>query len=397
MTDEGSPGEGLARTPPMGWMSWNAFGRDLDEAAVLGNADAIVASGMREAGYEYVCLDDHWHGGRGTDGRLVPDRARFPMGIAALADEIHARGLKLGTYTCAGPLTCGGEPGSEGFEELDAATFAEWGVDYVKDDYCHAPPDREAAIERYRLMGAALAASGRPIVFAVCEWGERAPWEWGPSVHAHLWRTAGDIQDAWAGAGGIIAVADATEPLAVWAGPGRWNDPDMLVAGLRGSSRPTAASGAGCTDAEYRTQLTLWTMLAAPLFASCDLRAADPATLALLTAPGVVAIDQDPLGRPGRRVARVDAVDVWERPLHGGASAVAVVNRGNRPASVRVDWAPDDPGVPDVVNAWTEVPVDLRSRLLDLEPHASALYRVARDAGHGQPVRLVVSRIGGGV
>ena len=183
--------EGLALTPPMGWMSWNAFGRDLDEAAALGNARAMVESGMRDAGYEYVCLDDHWHGGRGPDGILTADATRFPRGIRALADDIHKLGLRLGIYTCAGPLTCGGEVGSEGFEQLDAQTFAEWGVDYVKDDYCHAPPDRDAAIDRYRRMGDALARSGRPIVFAVCEWGERAPWEWAPSHGTVLLRVEG--------------------------------------------------------------------------------------------------------------------------------------------------------------------------------------------------------------
>ena len=372
----------------MGWMSWNAFGRDLDEAAVLGNAHTMVASGMRDAGYEYVCLDDHWHGGRDRDGRLRADPDRFPRGIAALADELHSLGLRLGIYTCAGPLTCGGEVGSEGFEVADAETFAAWGVDYVKDDYCHAPPEREAAIERYRRMGEALAATGRPIAFAVCEWGQRAPWEWAPAVGAHLWRTTGDVRDAWSGKGGIITIADENEPLADWARPGAWNDPDMLVAGLRGRSREGAAGTIGCTDAEYRTQISLWAMMAAPLFASCDLREADPATLAAFTCRGVLAIDQDQLGRPGRRVRRVGSLDVWDRQLVGGSRAVAIVNRDDAPASVELDWPPMHGAPPLVVEAWTDAELERRGHLVDLEPHATALFRAEAAAGEAPDVRV---------
>ena len=360
----------------MGWMSWNAFGRDLDEAGVLGNARAMVEAGMRDAGYEYVCLDDHWHGGREPDGTLRADATRFPRGIAALADDIHEQGLRLGIYTCAGPLTCGGEVGSEGFEELDAATFAEWGVDYVKDDYCHAPTDREAAIERYRLMGEALARSGRPIVFAVCEWGERAPWEWAPSVGASLWRTTGDIRDAWSGDGGIITIADQTEPLADWARPGGWNDPDMLVAGLRGRSRAGAAGTAGCTEAEYQTQISLWAMMAAPLLASCDLRSADPLTFSQLTRPGVLAIDQDQLGRAGRRVARTGDIDTWTRELAGGATAVAFLNRSDSRASWEFRWPADNGARPVVFDAWGGMEVATAGYTVDLEPHATVLLRV---------------------
>ncbi len=368
--------EGLALTPPMGWMSWNAFGKDLDEAGVLGNARAMVESGMRDAGYEYVCLDDHWHGGRDRDGRLQADATRFPRGIRALADDIHELGLRLGIYTCAGPLTCGGEAGSEGFEELDAQTFAEWGVDYVKDDYCHAPPDREAAVERYRSMGEALARTGRPIVLAVCEWGERAPWEWAPSVGASLWRTTGDIRDAWSGDGGIITIADQTEPLAEWARPGGWNDPDMLVAGLRGRSRAGAAGTIGCTEAEYRTQISLWAMMAASLLASCDLRSADPVTFFQLTRPGVLAIDQDPLGRAGRRVARAGEIDTWTRELAGGAAAVAVLNRADSSASWQFRWPADHGARPIVFDAWEGVEVASAGYTVDLEPHATVLLRV---------------------
>ena len=368
-----SPAPALAPVPPMGWMSWNAFGRDLSEESVLQNADAMVRLGLRDVGYEYVCLDDHWHGRRGTDGRLRADPVRFPRGIAAVAEELHSRGLKLGIYTCAGSLTCGGEPGSVGFEMLDASTFAEWGVDYVKDDYCHAPPERDAAIERYARMGEALQATGRAIVFAVCEWGERAPWEWAPSVGASLWRIGPDIRDAWWGAGGIQAIADLAETLGEWASPGRWNDPDMLVAGLRGRSRAGAAGVIGCTDAEYRTQLSLWAMLAAPFFASSDLRHADAATIGMLAAPGVIAIDQDPLGSPARRRQRIGSVDIWERALAGKERAISVLNRGNERVTIQLDWPHEHGAQIDVTDAWSAQQVHTTSQVVRLEPHSTAL------------------------
>lgn len=369
----------LARTPPMGWMSWNAFGRDLSEAAVLDQAEAIVSSGLRDAGYEYVCLDDHWQGGRGPDGRLFPNAERFPNGIQALAEHLHQLGLKLGIYTCAGPLTCGGEPGSEGFHEIDADTFAAWGVDYLKVDYCHAPPDRDAAIERYARMGAALDATGQPIVYAVCEWGGRRPWEWARGVGAQLWRTTGDVRDQWDGPGGIVTLADATEPLAEFAGPGGWNDPDMLVVGLRGSSRDIAAGTIGCTDAEYRTQMSLWAMMAAPLMVSCDLRTADEAPRGILGGAGIIAIDQDPLGQPGRRTSRIGPLDVWHRRLAGAATAVALLNRSEKRVSLELGWDAAHGAPPEVLNAWSGLPVERLPLKVELDPHGTALYRIGSE------------------
>lgn len=372
----------------MGWMSWNAFGRDLTEEAVLGNAEALLRAGLHEHGYEYVCLDDHWHGPRSAGGRLRSHPDRFPHGIEWLAAQMHEGGLKLGIYTCAGPLTCGGESGSEGFEEIDAQTFVEWGVDYVKDDYCHAPPEREAAIERYARMGAALAAAERDVVFAVCEWGERKPWEWAPSVGAQLWRTGHDIRDSWDGSGGIISAAEQCEPLGEYAGPGRWNDPDMLVVGLRGRSRDEAAGTAGSTDDEYRTQMTLWAMLAAPLFVSCDLRSVDPTTLALLSAPGVLAIDQDADGLTGRRVECIGPLEVWQRSLKGGDAALALINRTDEPIWVEFEWTSHHGAPPDIVDAWTDHPVQAFSRI-GLAPHASVLYRGPDEALTDQRLRLL--------
>jgi alpha-galactosidase len=209
----------------------------------------------------------------------------------------------------------------------------------------------------------------------VCEWGKRQPWEWAASVHAQLWRTSDDIQDAWSGNGGIISVADGTEPLAQFAGPGGWNDPDMLVAGLRGHSRSDAAGTIGCSQAEYRSQVSLWAMMAAPLFISCDLRNVDAETVATLSAPQVLAVDQDPLGRAGRRVARSHSLDVWQRDLDGGAGAVAVVNRRGEEVTLRPGWDRLGGAPPQVVDCWTDR--NLGGTLtIELEPHATALYRI---------------------
>ncbi len=336
-------GDRLALSPPMGWMSWNMFGGEIGETLILQTADALLSSGMHDAGYEYVCIDDHWHGGRDPSGRLFPDPRHFPSGLSALADALHDRGLKLGIYSDAGTHTCGGEPGSLGFEPEDARTFASWGVDYLKYDYCHAPPDRDSAMARYGAMGEALRETDRSIVLAMCEWGGRQPWLWGADVGGHLWRTTGDIQDTWTVAGeetefvGIVEALDLQDGLAEHGGRG-WHDPDMLVAGLRGLGRESSrVPKPGCTDPEYRSQISLWAILGAPLIASCDVRSMDRTTVEMLTNSEIVAIDQDPLGLPGRRVSRQGAVDVWARPLEGGRLAVALLNRADEPLGARVD------------------------------------------------------------
>ena len=319
----------------MGWMTWNLFGGDIDERLIRDTADALVETGLRDAGYAYVCVDDLWQGGRGADGRLYADPDRFPRGIGALADHVHRRGLKLGLYADAGTATCGGAPGSFGFEQLDAETFAAWGVDYLKYDYCNAPRGRGEAIRRYAAMGAALRATRRPMVYALCEWGIRRPWEWGPSVGAHLWRTTGDVLDTWFADEaatcrlGILDALDRQAGLHWYAGRG-WHDPDMLVVGLRGAGVEASRSlmEPGCSDVEYRSQMSLWSILAAPLLATCDLRALDHATHEILVNPEILAISQDPLGVPGRRVAARDGVEVWARPLTGGSTALGVLNRG---------------------------------------------------------------------
>ena len=316
---------GLAATPPMGWSSWNHFGDGIDDADVRGIADALAGSGLAKAGYVYVNIDDGWEGGRDAAGNIVPN-AKFPN-MKALADYVHSRGLKLGLYSSPGPLTCGGYEGSFGHEDQDARTFASWGVDYLKYDWCSAARVySDADLEQaYQWMGQALARCGRPIVYSLCEYGMRDVWTWGPRVGANLWRTAGDIQDNWRS---MSEIGFDQSRLAPYAGPGHWNDPDMLEVG-----------NGGMTATEYRTHFSLWCMLAAPLILGNDVRTMAPDTLAMLSNREVIAIDQDPLGRQGRRVASSGGIEVWTKPLADGGEAVAVFNRNDREAAGSFTWA----------------------------------------------------------
>src|SRR5256885_552847 len=306
----------------MGWNSWNRFGPFISEALVLETADAIVASGMREAGYRYVVIDDAWEeSARSDDGDLVENRWAFPHGMRWLGDEIHRRGLRFGLYTCAGTRTCQGYPASRGNEARDAKRFAEWGVDFMKVDWCHTRGLDGPAT--YRIWSDAVRAAGRPMVLSICEWGRHKPWTWAGEV-GHLWRTSPDIADTWPS---LMETLDGQVDLDEFAGPDHWNDPDMLEIG-----------NGGMTDVEYRTHMSLWAVLAAPLMAGNDLRAMSAATRDILTAPEVVAIDQDALGRQGRRVTRAATAEVWSRPLADGGYAVLLLNRGEARANVHVRW-----------------------------------------------------------
>jgi alpha-galactosidase len=338
-------GEKLALTPPMGWMSWNLFGCDINEDKMIALADAMVTSGLRDAGYQYLSIDDCWAYKRAGDGTILADEKRFPSGIKALADYAHARGLKLGIYSDAAEQTCAGAMGSYGHEEQDARTFAEWGVDYLKYDYCGAPEDRETAIKRYKVMAEALRKSGRSIVFSVCEWGDRQPWLWAGQAGGNLWRTTWDIRDAWEtaqynnGSAGIMNILDHQVGLAKNAGPGGWNDPDMLVVGLNAKSGP-AARGRGCTDTEYRANMSLWCLMAAPLFAACDLRNMNEATRETLTNPEILALNQDSLGRAADRSIKDGDLEVWARPLADGSIAVGLLNRDAQTShKIKVPWS----------------------------------------------------------
>jgi alpha-galactosidase len=321
----------LALTPPMGWNSWNKFHCNVSESLIRETADAMVTSGMKDAGYQYVNIDDCWHGQRDSLGFIVADPARFPSGMKALADDIHGKGLKLGVYSDAGSNTCAGRPGSRGYENQDAETYARWGVDYLKYDWCHT--DSLSAVGAYMTMRDALYRTGRPIVFSICEWGQNKPWYWAPAM-GHLWRTTGDIHacfDCLVDHGGwiswgVLAIMDRQLPLRSYVGPGHWNDPDMLEVGN------------GMTVSEDRAHFTMWAMLAAPLIAGNDLRSMPRETAAILTNRGVIAVDQDSLGVEGFRYSAADSVDIWFKPLSHDAWAMAILNRGRAKRAVSFDW-----------------------------------------------------------
>ena len=324
------PSNGLAKTPPMGWNSWNKFAGRIDDATVRSIADAMASNGMKDAGYQYINIDDTWEADhRDAQGNITTNK-KFPD-MKALADYIHAKGLKLGIYSSPGPNTCAGYDGSYGHEEQDAATWAAWGIDYLKYDWCGARnlyKDEEMQAV-YQKMGDALHKTGRPIVFSLCQYGRQDVWKWGPEVGGNLWRTTGDIRDAW---DSMAKIGFDQDPLASYAAPGHWNDPDMLEIG-----------NGGMTDTEYRTHMSLWAMLAAPLLAGNDLRSVPKPVLDILTNRDVVAIDQDKDGRQGRRIwqsgdqeARQEA---WIRELAGGAQAIAIFNRAAADANVTLKWS----------------------------------------------------------
>jgi len=365
---------GLAMTPPMGWNSWNKFACNIDEKVVRGVADAMVASGMRDAGYRYVVIDDCWHGARDADGFITADPVKFPSGIKALADYIHAKGLKFGIYSDAGMKTCGGRPGSQGHEYQDAITYARWGVDYLKYDWCST--GSRNAEEAYALMSDALRSTGRDVVLSICEWGQNKPWLWASRI-GNLWRTTGDIWDSfdktdkehwWAHT--VASIVDQNEPLWPFAGPGHWNDPDMLEVG-----------NGGMSDAEYRSHFSLWAMMAAPLMAGNDIAGMSEATRAILLNKEVIAIDQDPLGAQGRRVRDDGDLEVWSRTLADGGRAVLLFNRGDKPAEIAFDWA--EIGYPATVSAevrdlWAHKPVGrMKGRYAaTVAPHGVVMVRV---------------------
>ncbi len=310
----------LAKTPPMGWNSWNKFGCNVSDALIREMADAMVASGMRDAGYTYVNIDDCWQVSRDNSGTIVADPVRFPHGIKALADYVHSKGLKLGIYTDAGTETCQGRPGSFNHELQDAKTYAAWGVDYVKVDWCHSKGlDPEVQYGRFR---DALAQAGRPIVFSICNWGVKAPWRWGPKT-GNLWRTTGDISDRYVS---MALIGFSQNGLEKFAGPGHWNDPDMLEVG-----------NGGMNGDEYRTHMSLWAMLAAPLIAGNDLRTMTQDTKDILMNREVIAVDQDPQGVQGHRVWEEGPLEIWARPLAGGGEAVGLFNRTFAPIPMTFD------------------------------------------------------------
>ncbi len=325
--------ENLALTPPMGWNSWNKFGCNVNEQMLHDIADAMVESGMKDAGYQYIVVDDCWHGERDSLGFIHPNPENFPSGMKALIDYIHSKGLKFGIYSCAGNTTCAGRPGSRGHQYQDALMYAKWGVDYLKYDWCDT--DGLNARASYTTMRDALYAAKRPVVFSLCEWGQNKPWLWAASV-GHLWRTTGDITDCfdcidthdggWKSYG-VMQILDMQKDLRTYAGPGHWNDPDMLEVG-----------NGGMTLNEDRAHFSMWCMLAAPLIAGNDLAHMSDETVAILTNAGAIGIDQDSLGIEGFKFAVKDSVETWFKPLKNGDWAVCFLNRSTQPASVEFDW-----------------------------------------------------------
>lgn len=329
----------LALTPPMGWNSWNIWGKEITAGRIREAADALERSGLAAHGYAYINIDDGWADGRDASGRIRPNKRFGDMN--ALADYVHAKGLKLGIYSSPGPETCAGFEGSYRHEVADAATFAEWGIDYLKYDWCSYQQiwDKEEASRPrpYATMREALDLVGRDIIYSICQYGEGQVWKWGGTrdVGGNLWRTTGDIKDTWLSMS-VIGFSESTH--APYSGPGRWNDPDMLVLGKLGwgdAPRPT-----GLTPDEQLTHISLWHLLAAPLLIGCDLTDLDPFTRALLTNDEAIAVNQDPLGRQAVRVDRQGGGgEVWARPLADGGQAVGLFNRGKETRTVRAEWS----------------------------------------------------------
>jgi alpha-galactosidase len=361
----GKLSDGLAPTPPMGWNSWNRFGIKIDEQVVLETAEAMVESGMRDVGYRYVVIDDGWMAPeRDRNGDFVADPAKFPRGIAALAERIHGLGLRFGIYTDAGTKTCQGLPASLGYEFRDVRRFAEWGVDYVKVDWCHT--DGLGPRACYAKWAMAIHAAGRPIVLSICEWGRARPWEWAGTL-GHLWRTCWDIQPEWSS---VTTILDRQADLHPYSGPDHWNDPDMLEVGN------------GLSASEDRAHFALWAMLAAPLMAGNDLRQMSDEVRAILTAPEIVAIDQDARGMQARRVQREDGVEAWVRRLAGaGTVGIALLNRGRQDQELRVALDGLGFAATDVVRVrdlWRRSDIgELRGEIVTtVAPHSAAVLRV---------------------
>jgi alpha-galactosidase len=360
---------GLAKTPPMGWNSWNKFAGKVTDQLIRETADAMASNGMKDAGYVYVNIDDTWQGSRDAQGNIQPN-SKFPD-MKALADYVHSKGLKLGTYSSPGPKTCAGYEGSFQHEEQDAKTYAAWGVDYLKYDWCSASQvyDYHSMPAVYAKMGAALAATGRPIVYSLCQYGVLNVEQWGTRVDGNSWRTTGDIRDTWKSMSHIGF--DLQANLASYSGPGHWNDPDMLEVG-----------NGGMTDTEYRTHMSLWSLLAAPLLAGNDLRSVSPEIMQILTNKEVIAVDQDPLGKQAKRVAKTGDTEVWARPLQDGAYAVGLFNRGETSAKVTARWTDVGfSGKGSVRDLWAHA--DRGSATddfsADVPPHGVVLIRVERE------------------
>ena len=377
--------ENLAATPQLGWNSWNKFACDIDEKLIRETADAMVQHGLKDAGYQYVNIDDCWHGTRDENGNIRPDPQRFPSGMKALADYVHSKGLKLGIYSDAGATTCGGKPGSRGYEYQDARTYAAWGIDYLKYDWCDTKG--LSAVGAYTTMRDALRKAGRPILFSICEWGDNKPWDWAKEV-GHSWRTTGDITACWNcevnhgswTSFGVMSIVDKQSGLRVHSGPGQWNDMDMLEVGM------------GMTPDEDRAHFSLWAMMNSPLILGHDLRSMSETTRQIVTNREVIGINQDKLGIQAWRAVKDGEIEVWLKPLANDEWAVMLLNRGDGRAAYSFDWAKkklsDDLSKRTLdtekttyqfVDAWTGKPGTTAKKLdLTMAPHSVTLLRLKK-------------------
>jgi alpha-galactosidase len=363
---------GLARTPPMGWNSWNKFGCNVSEDLIKGAADSVVSTGMKDAGYAYIVIDDCWQVSRDENGNIVVDAKRFPNGIKAVADYVHSKGLKFGIYSDAGTGTCQNRPGGRGYEYQDARQYAAWGVDYLKYDWCNSSTQNSTA--SYALMSDALKKSGRPIVFSICEWGSTKPWLWAKDI-GNLWRSTGDIVDHWDqkekwGGNGLIQIIDLMDGLESYNGPGHWNDPDMLEVG-----------NGGMTNTEYVTHFSMWCLFSAPLMAGNDIRGMSPAIHDILTNKEAIAIDQDSLGQQGRRIRKDGDLEVWAKQLADGSRAVVLLNRSAKPQEISVKWT--ELGYPEKLTAtvrdlWShkDVAAGVNTYSASVAPHGVSFVKI---------------------
>nr|WP_321408575.1 glycoside hydrolase family 27 protein [uncultured Carboxylicivirga sp.] len=341
--------ENLALTPPMGWNSWNTFGTDINEKLVKDIADAFVETGLKDAGYEYLVLDDGWMAmERDENYNLVPDPKKFPNGMKAVVDYVHSKGLKFGIYNCAGNKTCAGYPGSRGFEYQDAKLYAEWGVDFLKYDWCNT--ENLNAKGAYQTMRDALHATGRPILFSICEWGDNDPWKWGEEM-GHMWRVTGDIINCWdckVGHGtwsslGVWPIIKLRKDIRKYSGPGHWNDFDMMEVGN------------GMPEGQDRVHFAMWVMLSSPLIMGNDLRSASEETIEILTNKEVIAVSQDKMGIQAYCHSDEGKIEIWAKPMADGEWAFAIVNMSEEPVEINHDWA------------WHPVKDDLSGRSLSVE------------------------------
>lgn len=355
---------GLGRTPPMGWNSWNYFTCNINEGIVRSIADAIVSTGLKDLGYTYVNIDDCWAVSRNASGYIEVDPVAFPSGMKALADYVHSKGLKFGIYSDAGTMTCGRRPGSLGYEKQDAMTYAEWGVDYLKYDNCYN--QGLDPIPRYTAMRDALNATGRPIYYSLCEWGQKQPALWAAEI-GNSWRTTMDIMDVWPS---MLFNIDRNNVWHKYAGPGGWNDPDMLEVG-----------NGGMNDTEYRTHFSLWALAKAPLLLGMNVANMSAATLEIISNREVIAVNQDPLGVQGYVVEGIMFTQIWMGPLADGSKAVILLNRQFDPATITARWR--ILGIPEsqpchLRDLWLhkDLGVFVESFTAEVEPHGVIMLKM---------------------